>query len=162
MFDKEYLRSILENTYPKNKRLTKKEMMNLMEVFCKERGLVCKFEYLVDKELTPELISRIEKNYENISEDLIVNLNYNSGRLIKNIYYGRVYVILEKNNFGIANKSNNKLLKITYSKFSEIFKVNRKTTSSNQNLVNFYIGNHFKTKGDLEWIYKKIEEMILN
>lgn len=138
-------------------------MSNLLDEFCKKRGLVCKFGYLRKKELNQELISRIKNYYKEVFQDLVVILDYKSGRLLKNIYFEMVYAILDHHHFGIANKRNKKLIKITYSKFAEIFGINRKTTSNNQMVVNFYSEKRFKLKGDkeLQYIFKEIENKIL-
>jgi len=139
-------------------------MSNLLDEFCKKRGLVCKFGYLRKNELNQELISRIKNYYKEVFQDLVVILDYKSGRLIKNKYYEMVYAILDHHHFGIASKRN-KLTKLSFSRFAEIFEVNRKTTSTNQNVTDFYSSKRYKLKKDkddeLRYIFDKIEKKIL-
>ena len=163
MFDIDILRMKLEQCYPENKPLAPIEMSKLMDEFCRKRGLVCKFEYLInpDKELNQEFISRINNYYQEVFQDLVAILNYKSRQLIRNKYYKMVYAILEHNNFGIANKNKKRLLKIDYSKFSRIFDVDRKVLASNQKLVNFYDDSRYNWKGDLKYIFDQIEIIVL-
>jgi hypothetical protein len=54
----------LEKCFPEDKSLSPIEMSNLLDEFCKKRGLVCKFGYLRKNELNQELISRIKNYYK--------------------------------------------------------------------------------------------------
>jgi hypothetical protein len=153
----------LEKCFPEDKSLSPIEMSMLNEFF-KKRGLDCRIGYLIKKELNQELISRIKKYYNEVFQDLVVVLDYKSGRLIKNKYYEMVYAILDHHHFGIASKRN-KLTKLSFSRFAEIFEVNRKTTSTNQNVTDIYSSKRYKLKKDkddeLRYIFDKIEKIIL-
>lgn len=160
MSDLENKRLQLEILFPEDKSLSPIEMSMLNEFF-KKRGLDCRIGYLIKKELNQELISRIKNYYKEVFQDLVVILDYKSGRLIKNKYYEMVYAILDHHHFGIASKNKDKLVKLSFSKFAEIFKVNRKTTSGNQNYVDFYNKKRYNLKGDLIYVFDKIEKVIL-
>ena len=60
-----------------------------------------------------------------------------------------------------SSKNKDKLVKLSFSKFAEIFIVNRKTTSSNQINVDFHNDNRFEYKPKLKIIYEKIENIII-
>lgn len=158
----------LEITFPEDKSLSPKEMSNYkdkIENFCKMLGLSCKSECLEDKEpkheLNQELISRINIFYQEVFEDLRIILKNQSGKTIRNKYYELVYAILNYHQYGIANKKGNKLKKLSYRIFAEIFKVDRKTTSRNQSVVDFRDENRYKMDNDLEYIYDEIERKII-
>jgi len=155
----------LENTYPEDKSLSPIEMSielkELLDDFCRKRGLVCKFEYLISRELNQELISRIKQRFNINQEDLATVLGYKSERGPKIIYYSMVYAILEKHQFGITNKKQNKLRKISYSQFAEIFHVDRKTIAKNINYANFYRKKN-NLNNNLKHIFYDLEKMILN
>lgn len=72
-----------------------------------------------------------------------------------------VYAILEKHQFGINNKKQNKLRKISYSQFAEIFHVDRKTIAKNIDYVNFYRKKN-NLNNNLKHIFYDLEKMILN
>lgn len=150
----------LEKVYPEDKSLSPIEMRNLFEDFFAKRGLKLKVEFLRENELTQELISRIRSSYDDFKKDIKRILNYQSDRLVRNKYYEMVFAILEHHHFGIANK-NKQLIKISFSRFAAIFEVNRKTTSGNQSITDFYRSKRYKKHNELERIFYKIENVIL-
>ena len=159
------LKATLETIIPRE-RLTPIEMSYLLNEICAERGLACSFKYRRQKELNQELISRIKTFFNILYKDLKNALGFKSERSIKNFYYQMVYAILEHHHFGIAN-NNKKLKKISYCEFAEIFEVNRKTISANQNVANFYDSQRIKLKPEgqndkeIRRIFKEIEQIIL-
>ena len=162
MSEIDLLRLKLENVFPEDKSLSPIEMSELLNDFCVKRGLTCKFGYLRKKELDQELISRINKFYKEKFDDLTTIIGYKSGRSIRNKYYQMVFAILEHHHFGIANNKN-KLIKLSFNRFAEIFDVDRKTTSNNQVVVNFYSKKRYKLNVDnkLKIIFSEIENKIL-
>lgn len=158
----------MEITFPEDKSLSPIEMSNYkdkIENFCKMLGLSCKSEDLVDKEpkheLNQELISRINNFYQEVFEDLRAILECKSGKTIKNNYYELVYAVLNYHQYGIANKKKNELKELSYREFSKIFKINRKTLSKNQSVVDFRGEKRQKIYNDLEVVYEKIERKII-
>lgn len=155
----------LETIIPRE-RLTPIEMSNLLNEICAERGLACSFKYLIKNELNQELISRIKFFFTKKYKDLKNALGFKSERSIKNFYYQMVYAICDHHHFGIANNKK-KLIKISYCKFAEVFEVNRKTTSDNQKVANFYDSQRIKLKPEgqndkeIRRIFKEIEQIIL-
>lgn len=160
MGDQEILMLQLGKCYPEDKSLSPIEVSKLLGPFFEKRGLSLKVGYIQKHELTQELISRIKKLYEKVKPDIKNRLKFNSERQVRNKYFEMVYVILDYNHFGIANK-NNKLIKISCNKFANIFGVRRNTLSKNQLVMNFYLGNRYKIYNCLEEIFYEIERNIL-
>lgn len=150
----------LEKCYPEDKSLSPIEMRNLFEDFFAKRGLKLKVEFLRENELTQELISRIRRSYDDFKDEMKRVLKFKSDRLVRNKYYEMVFAILDHHHFGIANK-NKQLVKISLNRFAVIFEVNRKTTSGNQIITDFYRSGRYKQHNELETIFYKIENVIL-
>lgn len=150
----------LGKCYPEDKSLSPIEVSKQLGPFFEKRGLSLKIGYKQQYELTQELISRINRIYEKVKPDIQSRLKFNSERLVRNKYFEMVYAILTHHHFGIANK-NNKLIRISYSKFAKIFHIDRKTTSRNQLVTDFYNENSYKPFKCLEKIFYDIEQNIL-
>ena len=151
----------LGKLFPEDKSLSPIEVSNLFDDFFAKRGLKIKVEYKMKYELTQELISRIRSSYNDFKNDIKRILRFQSERLVRNKYYEMVYAILEHHHYGIANK-NKKLITISYCRFADIFEVNRKTTSGNQIITDFYSEKRQKQYEELKKIFYKIENVIIN
>lgn len=124
-----------------------------------------KLETILEKELTQELISRIENSEPEFVKRIKEKIN-KTGKCprryedesCKKIYYEMIYLILRHHRFGYAGKS--KLKRISLSYFAMEFKMNRGTLSSNLDYVDFYKDKKFPFP-ELKPVFEKIEDRII-
>lgn len=120
-------------------------------------------------ELTEELQSWIKQLYEKYSPKLASNMGRGTQK-VRLMYYGMVYTILQFNGFFLLGK-NGTPINITCCKYCQLFKLNRKSLSSDTYMYNFYnLNDETDSKswmrtynfGELKPVFIEIEKAIIN
>lgn len=120
-------------------------------------------------ELTEELQSWIRELYEEYSLKLASIMGRGTQK-VRLMYYGMVYTILQSNGFFLLGK-NDTPINITCCKYCQLFKLNRKSLSSDTYMYNFYkLNNETDSKswmrtynfGELTPVFLEIEKAIIS
>lgn len=110
-----------------------------------------KYNYSKGKgELSEELQSWINREFLNYSPKLSSIMGKGTQK-VQLMYYGMVYTILQNNGFFLLGKKNSPI-KITRSRYCQLFKQNRKSLSSKIYSYNFYLENETDRKENESWI----------